>query len=220
MSLVLSISIAKSAFTNPNLNLSVPEPIQRRPTSTTGTSTGTGTNKSFLDDLKETDRERLMRERKSALNKLFDKTNLQPIVVDVDGIGGGQVSNSSSSQSKRALLEKMEKKQKKKSGQGEGGDEEEEEEDEMSEIQLNLVCTSKTLLPTSLLFPLSWLIYTRSLDSKATKNDANLPERDPPDTFSLNLRGYQKQALKWMSSMETGEEEARKSMSMHPLWEK
>ncbi|GAA6004576.1 hypothetical protein JCM11491_002156 [Sporobolomyces phaffii] len=180
MSLVLSISIAKSAFTDPNL--SAPEPISHL--------TSIATKKNFVDDLKETDRERLLRERKSALNKLFDKTNLQPIL---DGMGNGAPGSSmpSGSQSKRALLEKMERKK-----AGGGSEADDEEEDEMNEIQLNLVY------------------------SKATKNDANLPERDPPDTFSLNLRGYQKQALKWMSSMETGEEEARKSLSMHPLWEK
>jgi DNA repair protein RAD5 len=173
MSLVLSISIAKSAFTDPNL--SAPEPISHL--------TSTATKKNFVDDFKETDRERLLRERKSALNKLFDKTNLQPIL---DGMGNGAPGSSmpSGSQSKRALLEKMEKK--KASGGGEG---DEEEEDEMNEIQLNLVCESaphRFILHTdrrSLTFSVA------SVDSKATKNDANLPERDPPDTFSLNLRG-------------------------------
>jgi DNA repair protein RAD5 len=124
MSLVLSISISHSAFTDPNL--SAPEPISHL--------TSTATKKNFIDDLRETDRERLLRERKSALNKLFDKTNLQPVM---DGLSGGGIENGappSNSQSKRALLERMEKK---KSGGGEGS---EEEEDEMNEIQLNLVC--------------------------------------------------------------------------------
>ncbi|GAA5863251.1 hypothetical protein JCM1840_002523 [Sporobolomyces johnsonii] len=176
MRLILSISIAKSAFTNPNT--SAPEPVSHL--------TSVAAKKPFIDDLKETDREKLLRERKAALNKLFDKTNLQPLV---DEESSGRVSAlPGSTQSKRAMLEKMEKRK-----NGEGDDE---EEDEMNEIQLNLVY------------------------SKATKNDANLPERDPPDTFALNLRPYQKQALKWMSAMETGEENARRSLSMHPLWEK
>lgn len=63
---------------------------------------------------------------------------------------------------------------------------------------------------------------------------------DPADTFALNLRGCmlrlggrsvrarltlyraptdQKQALKWMYSMENGESNARENLSMHPLWE-
>ncbi|GAA5920015.1 hypothetical protein JCM1841_000379 [Sporobolomyces salmonicolor] len=176
MRLILSISIAKSAFTNPNT--SGPEPMSHL--------TSVAAKKSFIDDLKETDREKLLRERKVALNKLFDKTDLQPLV---DEESSGRVSAlPGSTQSKRAMLENMEKR---KNGEGDV-----EEEDEMNEIQLNLVY------------------------SKATKNDANLPEMDPPDTFALNLRPYQKQALKWMSAMETGEENARKSLSMHPLWEK
>lgn len=73
---------------------------------------------------------------------------------------------------------------------------EEEEEEEMDVNQLNQ-------------------IY-----SKALKNDAFLPEMDPPASFKFSLRGYQKQALKWMSTMEgAGEGDARESLSMHPLWE-
>jgi len=147
MSLVLSISISKSAFTNPNL--SAPEPLSSL------TSSTTTIKKSFLDNLKETDRERLLRERKSALNKLFDKTNLQPILDGLGGEGGEAPSGSSSSQSKRQLLERMEKK--KSSG---GGEDQEEEEDEMSEIQLNLVCKFFSLFHSlSLYFSLSSQIY-------------------------------------------------------------
>ncbi|GAA5955129.1 hypothetical protein JCM3765_003203 [Sporobolomyces pararoseus] len=183
ISLVLSISISILAFINPNLSTPSSSNQHILPIS----------NKNYFvtDELKETDRERLLRERKTALNKLFDKTNLQPINHNNNDNDQGPTS---SSQSKRALLEKLEKKQRNQQ-EGEEDDEEEEEEEEMNEIELNLVY------------------------SKATKNDANLPERDAPESFSLNLRGYQKQALKWMSSMETGEEEARKSNSIHPLWE-
>ncbi|KAG6336243.1 hypothetical protein ID866_2862 [Astraeus odoratus] len=41
---------------------------------------------------------------------------------------------------------------------------------------------------------------------------------DPPESFTLALRGYQKQALMWMHSMESGEISAREATSMHPLW--
>ncbi|GJN89752.1 hypothetical protein Rhopal_002741-T1 [Rhodotorula paludigena] len=169
--LSLSISLRKTAFTDPNT--SAPEPVSAL-TSVAG-------KKGFLDDLKETDREKLLRERKKALSTLFDKADLQPYVEDGSMPTG--------TQSKRAMLSRMEKK-------GSGGSGSDEEEDEMSEIQLNLVY------------------------SKAIKNDASLPERDPPDSFALTLRPYQKQALRWMAAMETGEEQARKSLSMHPLWEK
>ncbi|GAA6046444.1 hypothetical protein JCM3770_004927 [Rhodotorula araucariae] len=172
MQLSLTISLAKTAFTDPNT--SAPEPVSHL-------ASATG-KKGFLDDLRETDRERLLRERKKALNTLFDKADLQPYVEDGSAPTG--------TQSKRAMLSRMEK------GKGKGGSGSEDEEEEMNEIQLNLVY------------------------SKAIKNDANLPERDPPDTFALTLRPYQKQALRWMAAMETGEEQARKSLSMHPLWEK
>ncbi|BGP39099.1 DNA helicase rad5 [Rhodotorula kratochvilovae] len=172
MQLSLTVSLAKTAFTDPNT--SAPEPVSHL-TSVNG-------KKGFLDDLRETDREKLLRERKKALNTLFDKADLQPYVEDGSAPTG--------TQSKRAMLSRMEK------GKGKGGSGSEDEEDEMNEIQLNLVY------------------------SKAIKNDASLPERDPPDTFALTLRPYQKQALRWMAAMETGEEQARKSLSMHPLWEK
>ncbi|GAA6012072.1 hypothetical protein JCM10207_005118 [Rhodosporidiobolus poonsookiae] len=195
ISLSLTISLRRTAFINPNSS--------RPSTSSTSSAAATGadkdastsdakTKKAFHDSLLETSREKTLRERKRALNTLFDKADLQP-VLEADepssaDAGKGKPS-ASQSQSKRAMLSRLER-----SRAGAGG--EDEEEDEMSEIQLNLVY------------------------SKATRNDASLPEMDPPGTFGLTLRPYQKQALKWMSSMETGEANARKSLSLHPLWEK
>ncbi|KAG0707588.1 SNF2 family N-terminal domain-containing protein [Suillus ampliporus] len=40
----------------------------------------------------------------------------------------------------------------------------------------------------------------------------------PPDTFTLTLRVYQKQALMWMRLKESGEISSREAVSMHPLW--
>lgn len=57
--------------------------------------------------------------------------------------------------------------------------------------------------------------------SRAVKHDATLPEIDPPETFSLVLRPYQKQALKWMCDMEAGDDgglTGGREKSMHPLW--
>ncbi len=67
---------------------------------------------------------------------------------------------------------------------------------------------------------------------KAQANDAHLPEVEPPDTFLLTLRPYQKQALGWMKNMEKApgpssqqQDEAsqanagERSVSLHPLWE-
>ncbi|KAK0559434.1 DNA helicase rad5 [Tilletia horrida] len=69
--------------------------------------------------------------------------------------------------------------------------------------------------------------------SRAQAHDANLPEVDAPDTFALELRPYQKQALGWMLGMEksskekqsdadagiNGEDLGEREASLHPLWE-
>ncbi|CCF51296.1 uncharacterized protein UHO2_00721 [Ustilago hordei] len=72
---------------------------------------------------------------------------------------------------------------------------------------------------------------------KAQANDAHLPEVEPPETFLLTLRPYQKQALGWMKNMEKapgsnsngGEQDgstqtqngstSERNLSLHPLWE-
>lgn len=61
--------------------------------------------------------------------------------------------------------------------------------------------------------------------SKAQKHDAELPEVNPPETFALTLRPYQRQALGWMQNMERpasmrqGREGQRQEASLHPLWQ-
>ncbi|KAN0060342.1 DNA helicase rad5 [Thecaphora frezii] len=64
--------------------------------------------------------------------------------------------------------------------------------------------------------------------SKAQLHDADLPEVDPPETFALNLRPYQKQALGWMKTMErvagdrdgnAADAQKGRELSLHPLWE-
>ncbi|KAI0828919.1 SNF2 family N-terminal domain-containing protein [Trametes gibbosa] len=75
-----------------------------------------------------------------------------------------------------------------------GNGEDEDEESDITDEQLNM-------------------IY-----KKAQQNDRELSEMDPADTFTLTLRGYQRQALCWMHSIETGAASAREAKSMHPLW--
>lgn len=141
----------------------------------------------------ETPFESMIRERKVALNRLFDKTNLQPV----------HESGPSGTKSKRELVEKydadeLRKKKRANSvvtavveeGDGVGMDGDGEVIDENA---LNLV-------------------YSRG-------NDANLPEMQPPPSFKLNLRGYQQQALHWMHRMEGGGSNEERDSSMHPLWE-
>ncbi|PVH95751.1 hypothetical protein DM02DRAFT_617679 [Periconia macrospinosa] len=58
-----------------------------------------------------------------------------------------------------------------------------------------------------------------SLYRKAQSFDFNTPEMTPPDTFRLDLRKYQRQALHWMIGKEKAESLTHKEESMHPLWE-
>lgn len=57
-----------------------------------------------------------------------------------------------------------------------------------------------------------------ALYKKAQSFDFNTPEAEPADTFSLQLRPYQKQALHWMM-MKEKDERSNREPSMHPLWE-
>ncbi|KAL4941059.1 DNA repair protein rad5 [Aspergillus oleicola] len=57
-----------------------------------------------------------------------------------------------------------------------------------------------------------------ALYKKAQSFDFNMPEAQPPSTFALDLRKYQKQALYWMLSKEKDTKSGRE-LSMHPLWE-
>jgi DNA repair protein RAD5 len=58
-----------------------------------------------------------------------------------------------------------------------------------------------------------------SLYKKAQSFDFNTPTMEPADTFVMNLRKYQKQALHWMVNKEKDELLDHKEASMHPLWE-
>ena len=55
--------------------------------------------------------------------------------------------------------------------------------------------------------------------ARAQQHDAHLPEVEPPESFALPLRPYQKQALGWMQEMEAARGSASREASLHPLWE-
>ena len=60
-----------------------------------------------------------------------------------------------------------------------------------------------------------------SLYSKAQTFDHNMAMMEPADTFEFTLKPYQKQALNWMVNKEQpSSQEARKTESMHPLWQR
>ncbi|GFP95905.1 putative swi/snf-related matrix-associated actin-dependent regulator of chromatin subfamily a member 3-like 3 [Phtheirospermum japonicum] len=46
----------------------------------------------------------------------------------------------------------------------------------------------------------------------------NLEEMDPPETLSCDLRPYQKQALYWMSELESGADVEETEKTLHPCW--
>jgi DNA repair protein RAD5 len=170
--LSLSISISVNAFQDPNLLKGVDAATETE-----------DSKKNFHTDLKETGPEKLLRERKFALNRLFDKISLHPVVA-ASGAASAAPKNkgkqAASKQSKRAMLERYDAGALRKRASSE-----EHEEEEMSEIQLNMVCTCSLWVVSALCCPLMVL----PIDKKAIKNDANLPEMEPADTFSLNLRG-------------------------------
>ena len=58
-----------------------------------------------------------------------------------------------------------------------------------------------------------------SLYRKAQSFDFNTPVMQPAQTFVMDLRKYQKQALHWMVGKERDQKSDNKEVSMHPLWE-
>ncbi|KAK7756232.1 DNA helicase rad5 [Diatrype stigma] len=58
-----------------------------------------------------------------------------------------------------------------------------------------------------------------ALYRKAQSFDFNTPEAEPPDSFAMTLRPYQKQSLHWMLRKEKDLKNEVREASMHPLWE-
>ena len=145
---------------------------------------------------KETSDEKDLRLRQVALVKLFDEINLHPAA-----------SNDTTAKHKRQgileaaeIAEQYEKDNDNKpkttqDGASTPSEEEQEEGKELEQDQLD------------------------SLYKKAQSFDFNTPIDDPADTFIMDLRKYQKQALHWMISKEKDERVSNKGVSMHPLWE-
>ncbi|KAI9764106.1 MAG: DNA helicase rad5 [Candelina submexicana] len=149
-------------------------------------------------EAKETEDEKDLRLRQVALVKLFEEINLHP-----------STTNETTEKHKRQGLlqaaevaeqydkEESSKKTKKDEGQGSSTPPSGEEEDgkELEQDQLD------------------------TLYKKAQSFDFNTPAAEPADSFVMNLRHYQKQALHWMMGKEKDEKQGGKEVSMHPLWE-
>ncbi|KAJ6486097.1 DNA repair protein RAD5 [Mycena vitilis] len=138
----------------------------------------------------ETLDEQTLRERKASVLKLFDALNLRPQA------GANFSGRKSDEEIHEEAMKKMAQRKSKKVKEivGDGEEIEVEEGEELTENDLDR-------------------IYR-----KAQKSDRTMGEMEPPSTFTFTLRGYQKQALLWMHSLELGKMDAREASSMHPLW--
>jgi DNA repair protein RAD5 len=151
---------------------------------------------------KETRDERDLRVRQVGLVKLFSEINLQP----------SKINETTAKHKREGILQAAEMAEQyedsaavKKTSSGKstptenGGSsppsEENEEGEELEQDQLD------------------------SLYKKAQSFDFNTPEAEPAQTFNMELRKYQKQALYWMLGKETSQKQDHKEQSMHPLWE-
>ena len=147
---------------------------------------------------KETSEEKDLRLRQVALVKLFDEINLHPSIIN----------ETTAKHKRQGLLQAAEIAEQydkdgnstKPKGSAENGptphaDDEAEDGQELEQDQLD------------------------SLYKKAQSFDFDTPVREPADTFAMDLRKYQKQALHWMISKEKDEKSDSKERSMHPLWE-
>ncbi|PNS19224.1 DNA repair protein RAD5 [Sphaceloma murrayae] len=146
-------------------------------------------------EAKESEEERKLRLRQVAMVKLFSEINLAPARV-----------NEMTEKHKREgilqaaeVAEKYDEKPKDTQTQENGGSsphsEENEDGQELEQDQLD------------------------TLYKKAQSFDFNTPEMQPAETFVMDLRKYQKQALHWMVGKEKDEKSDGKEVSMHPLWE-
>lgn len=149
-----------------------------------------------LFEEKETSEEKQLRQRQVALVKLFKEVNLLP----------SRTSETTEKHKREGLLqaaevaEQFEKDKVEKRSAPDGGtlsppSEEAEEGQELEQDQLD------------------------TLYKKAQSFDFNAPASEPAETFAMDLRHYQKQALHWMMSKEKDERDLNREASMHPLWE-
>ncbi|KAJ7762400.1 DNA repair protein RAD5 [Mycena maculata] len=141
----------------------------------------------------ETLDEQMLRERKASILKLFDVLGLRP-QAGANFVGRKSDEEIHEEAVKKMAQHKSNKKVTEIVGDGEEIEVDEDDGEELSENDLDM-------------------IY-----QKAQKSDRTMGEMDPPNTFTFTLRGYQKQALLWMHSLELGKMDAREAASMHPLW--
>ncbi|KAL0575237.1 DNA helicase rad5 [Marasmius crinis-equi] len=141
----------------------------------------------------ETSEETSLRERKSAMVKMFDVLGLRP--RSGASVSGRKTEEELQEEARKIHTQSQAKNKKKVTETvGDGEEIEVEEGEELSRNDIDM-------------------IYR-----KAQHHDRQMGEMEPAESFALQLRGYQKQALLWMDSLESGKTDAREASSMHPLW--
>ncbi|TPX13054.1 uncharacterized protein E0L32_006480 [Thyridium curvatum] len=143
---------------------------------------------------KETTEERDLRLRQIALVRLFQEINLMPTRVNAAASKHSRQDLLNAAESTEKEMETNKPASRDNSGSSPPSDEAEDGE-ELEQDQLD------------------------ALYKKAQNFDFSTPEAEPPDTFAMNLRPYQKQALHWMMSKEKDQKNEARENSMHPLWE-
>ena len=140
---------------------------------------------------KETTQEKELRLRQIALVKLFEEISLLP----------SRSSEALTKEARQSLIkvgDEAEDVSKAKASEAEGSSRPSDEAEDGKELEQDQLDT---------------------LYKKVKSLNFNAPEADPPDTFAMQLRPYQKQALHWMVSKEKDEKDESAGQSMHPLWE-
>jgi DNA repair protein RAD5 len=148
-----------------------------------------------LFEEKETSEEKALRLRQVALVRLFNEINLQPSRSSEAASRHGRDGLLQAAEAAEQKEQEEAKKKASESGDTTPSSEDAEEGKEVEQDQLD------------------------ALYKKAQSFDFNAPEAEPADTFAMDLRPYQKQALYWMMAKEKDEANKDKKMSLHPLWE-
>jgi DNA repair protein RAD5 len=149
-----------------------------------------------LFEAKESTEERDLRLRQVALVKMFEEIKLHPT----------DTKTQNDKEKRRLLLQAAESAEQKAKQQGtqvaksseDGGSSPPDEPEEGEELEQDQLDT---------------------LYKKAQSFDFNTPEAEPANSFRMDLRKYQKQALFWMMGKEKDQKQEHKQRVMHPLWE-
>jgi DNA repair protein RAD5 len=148
-----------------------------------------------LFDKDESSKEKELRLRQVALVRLLQEVNLEPTRSNATSERRKELLKAAEMEEKKKIeAEKAKASQPQKEHGSSPPSEEAEDGVELEQDQLD------------------------TLYRKAQSFDFNTPEAEPADTFALNLRPYQKQALHWMMSKEK-DQKSHREPSMHPLWE-